>query len=322
MQGDRLEVTIITPVRNGETTIRECLKSLASQSHKPKKMIVVLDGSTDATPEIVKEFKQIETITTTRKGSSHAINTALKETDTEFVFVTEADAKYDEDYLKQALQHFKDKKTGSAIGRLDIWKIRHGFLANYWENYFDIKYAQPYNPPNGWVYRTKILKRIGGFDENLERGQDVDVGRKVKSLDYKIVFEPKSLWYHAEALTFERTAKKAFYVSANSLEFYLMNLKHKWRALLSPVANFATLLSIPAMLTPQTAIPAFVIFCLFLARSARYISKNWRVAKHKKELILSPLVWLLEGTFHFAGLIVGILLTLSRRKLPPLYILF
>ncbi|MBI5159757.1 glycosyltransferase family 2 protein [Candidatus Micrarchaeota archaeon] len=308
-------------MRNGGATIRECLESLASQSHKPKKMIVVLDGSTDKTPEIVHEFQQIKVIKTTRKGSSHAINTALKETGTEFVFITEADAAYDKDYLKHALQHFNNEKTGSVIGRLNVWKIRQGFLANYWENYFDIKYSKPYSPPNGWVYRTKLLKQIEGFNEKLERGQDVDVGKKVKRSGYNVVFEPKSLWYHAEALTFERTAKKAVYVSANSLAFYLANLKEKWRALLSPIANFASLLSIPAMLAPQTSIPAFAVFCLFLIRSASYISKNWSVAKHKKELMLTPLVWLFEGTFNFIGLTIGIPAMLSRRKLPPLYVL-
>ena len=51
-------VSCVVPVYNGEETLRDCLAALCDQTLEPEKyeVLVVDDGSTDATPEIIAEF--------------------------------------------------------------------------------------------------------------------------------------------------------------------------------------------------------------------------------------------------------------------------
>jgi len=49
-------VSVTIPVRNGEQFLRQALDSVLAQSYRPVEVIVVDDGSTDATPEIVKQY--------------------------------------------------------------------------------------------------------------------------------------------------------------------------------------------------------------------------------------------------------------------------
>ncbi len=55
MMADPL-VSIAIPVRNGERFLRQALDSVLDQTYRPIEVIVVDDGSTDATPEIVKQY--------------------------------------------------------------------------------------------------------------------------------------------------------------------------------------------------------------------------------------------------------------------------
>ena len=49
-------VSIITPIYNGETYIEECIKSVLNQSYKNIEMIIIDDGSTDNSENIIKKY--------------------------------------------------------------------------------------------------------------------------------------------------------------------------------------------------------------------------------------------------------------------------
>ncbi|VMG29734.1 putative glycosyltransferase YibD [Streptococcus pneumoniae] len=54
------KITVIVPVYNVENYLRKCLDSIISQTYKNIEIVVVNDGSTDASGEICKEFSEMD----------------------------------------------------------------------------------------------------------------------------------------------------------------------------------------------------------------------------------------------------------------------
>lgn len=74
-----MDVAVIVPLFNGSDWIEETLNSVYSQEQNPAEVIVVDDGSTDASPEIVSERFPTTTLLTNRgKGSSYARNVGVE----------------------------------------------------------------------------------------------------------------------------------------------------------------------------------------------------------------------------------------------------
>ena len=67
-------ISVIIPVYNEEKMIGICLKSLKHQSYKQMEIIVVDDGSSDSTRNIVKSFPDIKLLTQSHKGPGQARN--------------------------------------------------------------------------------------------------------------------------------------------------------------------------------------------------------------------------------------------------------
>ena len=96
MRDEKWMVTIVIPAYNVEAYIDRCLASVAAQTYKNILILVVDDGSSDKTPQILKDWARkdgrIRVVTHEHnKGLAEARNTALRETGTELIFWVDAD---------------------------------------------------------------------------------------------------------------------------------------------------------------------------------------------------------------------------------------
>ena len=92
----KADLSIITPIYNGERYLREVIESVMSQENIQIQMIIVNDGSTDSSLEIAKEWQerfpdQIEVIDQPNAGEATAVNNGMARVQTEFVGVVNAD---------------------------------------------------------------------------------------------------------------------------------------------------------------------------------------------------------------------------------------
>ena len=100
-------LSVIVPAYNRETYISECLQSVLSQMPENCELIVVDDGSTDATPQILetygRSYPNVRIFIREHKGASGARNTGLVNAKGEYVTFLDCDDCLAEHFLENAL---------------------------------------------------------------------------------------------------------------------------------------------------------------------------------------------------------------------------
>jgi len=193
------KITMLIAACNEEKGIESSIKSCLNQIY-PKdklKILVVNDGSTDNTRKICGKFEKkglIRLINKKNTGKANSINGALKKINTEYFCILDADSYLEKNALIKMIGYFNDKKIGAVISSVNI-KRSKGFL-----NYFQfIEYlitdflrkilssedAMYIVNGAGTIFKTDLVKMLGGFDEKNET-EDLEMALKLVKNGYKI----------------------------------------------------------------------------------------------------------------------------------------
>lgn len=178
-----VRVTTVIPVYNGEATIREALDSALAQEFEGQEIIVVNDGSTDSTPEILSSYgDRIRVISQANRGRPSARNVGATSGTAEHIAFPDADDIWMPDKLTKSLEAldrnpaavlaFPDLSHISTCGEMleasclgDTDSARHPSLA-------DILKARANVTQSSLVIRRSVFERIGGFCEGLLAFED------------------------------------------------------------------------------------------------------------------------------------------------------
>jgi cellulose synthase/poly-beta-1,6-N-acetylglucosamine synthase-like glycosyltransferase len=118
----RTTVSVVMAVRDGEEFIRRKLECLLGLDYPAQSMeiLVVSDGSTDATEAIAESFadRGVRLIRAPRAGKAAAINTALGHATGEILFFTDVRQALDPDALSHLVANFSDPSIGAVTGEL------------------------------------------------------------------------------------------------------------------------------------------------------------------------------------------------------------
>ena len=196
-------VSIVIPAYNEEKNIVTTLKSLTKLNYPKNKLeiIVVNDGSTDNTKNVVRQFisnnnaHHIQLINKKNEGKGTALNKGLAISKGDFFVCLDADSIVTRDALKKILPHFTDENIVVVLPLLKVDKPKNLWQKMQWLEYivnmFYKKLMSRLNcvhvsPGPFSVYRTNILKKVGGFDEkNLT--EDLEITLRLQSKNYRIV---------------------------------------------------------------------------------------------------------------------------------------
>jgi cellulose synthase/poly-beta-1,6-N-acetylglucosamine synthase-like glycosyltransferase len=121
----RAPVSIILPVHNGETWIRRKLETIAGLDYPPEliEILVVDDGSTDATRRLVEQFScasSLRLIPLPRGGKAAALNAAIAKARSDILFFTDVRQALDPASLGNLVACFSDPEVGAVSGELMI----------------------------------------------------------------------------------------------------------------------------------------------------------------------------------------------------------
>lgn len=107
-------VSVILPVFNGVHFLKECIESILNQSFSPDEIIVINDGSTDASQEIIDSYPEIINIKTDNQGVAAARNTGIKLAKGNWITFIDQDDIWTKDSLKSRM-NFLQKNPETLI---------------------------------------------------------------------------------------------------------------------------------------------------------------------------------------------------------------
>jgi len=193
-------VSIVVPCYNEEKTIDGCIRSLIDFNDPSTEVIVVDDGSTDRTKEIVQRYVRQRSVRyiqlPERSGTVGAINTGIKMARGSIVGVLAGDSQAERDWTKRALQHFSEDPTVIAVGGpmrslQKTYLSRCGDLLDSLLRDIGVEIASL--PGTNMFIRADILMTLRLFDENFRIGEDLDIslrlGKYAREHAKRIVFD-------------------------------------------------------------------------------------------------------------------------------------
>jgi GT2 family glycosyltransferase len=196
-------ISVIVCTYNGARTIRTCLENLLKMEYPHFEVIVVNDGSTDATRTIAEEYG-IRIISTENCGLSSARNTGLAAAMGEIVAYTDDDASPDRHWLTY-LAHTFTTTSFVGVGGPNIPPPDAGIIADCVANapggpihvLLSDQEAE-HIPGCNMAFRKAALQIIGGFDPQFRSaGDDVDICWRLQQRGWKIGFNPAAMvWHH------------------------------------------------------------------------------------------------------------------------------
>jgi GT2 family glycosyltransferase len=187
---------------NGARTIRGCLDALTRLDYPDYEVIVVNDGSTDATEAIAREY-DVRLISTENRGLSAARNTGWQAARGEIVAYIDDDAYPDPDWLTYLAATFL-RTTHVAVGGPNIAPPGDGFIADCvadapgGPNHVLLSDTEAEHIPGcNMAFRREALAAIGGFDPQFRTaGDDVDVCWRLQARGGTIGFSAGALVWH------------------------------------------------------------------------------------------------------------------------------
>lgn len=186
---ENAKVSVIVPVYNGSAYIEKSMKSLFMQSYENTEIIIVNDGSTDNTREILEKIKSensfVIVINQENLGVSEARNNGIAVSCGKFIMFMDSDDEVDKDWVKKAVEHITLDNFEIAIGgyyvkyrdsnELDSFSRFEDFTANR-EKIIDRVFRHRDILPAIWnkIYLAEIIKKHDiKFDNRYAIGEDL-----------------------------------------------------------------------------------------------------------------------------------------------------
>jgi glycosyltransferase involved in cell wall biosynthesis len=179
------KVSIVMPVLNGEKYIGEAIGSILAQTFSDFELVVIDDGSTDRTPELIEEFRAKMRVTCVRhdrcQGITRSVNDALRHAAGEYISFLDHDDLWFPEFLETQVRYMEqhpevgmvhsDFQTVDAHGNVlesSVAACRNRgrpsgrVFAELFQNNFIVA--------NSVLIRKKCFDRLGTFDEALRWG--------------------------------------------------------------------------------------------------------------------------------------------------------
>jgi glycosyltransferase involved in cell wall biosynthesis len=198
-------ISVILPVYNGGDFLKETISSILNQTHKNLELIIVNDGSTDNSEEVVLTFtdERIKYCKQENKGVAEAFNKGLSEAKGDYITFHGADdislINRFERMLK-ILQH-----SGIGVVHSDMLLITAGGSPmGYWQSgnvlsedmySFFLNVGTPFNNPT-MIFKRDVLKSEVKYDPTIKVGSDTDFILKALQSDCLSYHIPEPLYLY------------------------------------------------------------------------------------------------------------------------------
>ncbi|MBU6388261.1 glycosyltransferase [Patescibacteria group bacterium] len=201
-------VAVIVPCWNEAGTVAATADSLLALDYPKEKLEIILvdDGSTDATPAIMAQFAghpQVRIISKENGGKHTALNAGIAATNAEFIGCLDADSFVEPDALLEIIPCFARTEVGAVTAAMSVHRpnniLQHMQNAEYT---FGITLRHTLASVNGLYvtpgpfsfYRRSIIEKVGGFRHGHQT-EDMEMALRLQREGYEIENAPRARVY-------------------------------------------------------------------------------------------------------------------------------
>ena len=258
-------VSAIIPVYNEQKDISDCLDSLEKQTYKPIEVIVVDDGSTDKTLDILSSFRptsfKLIVLKQHHAGPGVARNYGAEKSSGEILIFIDADMTFDKNFLRDITLPILQGKTIGTFSKNEVVKNHDNIWSICWninKNLPPDRMLPKNYPDKAPVFRSILREKfdeVGGFDETGEYTDDWSLSRKLK---VRSTVVDGAIYYHKNPPTLKEVWQQARWIGKS--EFISGTFLRKIRSLVK--YNLLASLIIGIYKSVLSNQPSFIIFKL------------------------------------------------------------
>jgi len=313
-------VSIVIPAHNAAATLEACIAACLGQTYSEFEVIVIDDGSTDATARIARSFS-VRFVQQDNRGPAAARNAGARQARGTFLAFTDSDCIPRRDWIERLVAGFEDgvaaaggtygiANPGSWLARMvhEEIMVRHDRFGA------EVDFLGSFNV----AYRKSAFDGIGGFDEDFTAasGEDNDLAYRLAAAGGRLRFTRDAVVDHHHPERLRRYLRSQMRHGFWRMKMYA---KHPWRTggdryagpadLLAPV--LACLVAMLLMLGLATGfsveLAAATLICGGLLSVMR-MAMPWRMMRRSGEprmLLFVPIMLLRDGA-RAVGMLGGI----------------
>lgn len=190
-----MRVSAYIPCFNNARTLPETLKSIRDQTVPVDELFVVDDGSSDGSDRLAQELgcRVIRNEENLGRGATRA--RAISEAACELVLGCDATNAIPNDFVEQALPWFESDKVSAVFGRM--WQEDDSTVAQRWRKRHLFKMDADLSVDNyaslstyAVLMRRSHVLSVGNFRSDLRHSEDAELGVRLLSAGYEVVFDP------------------------------------------------------------------------------------------------------------------------------------
>jgi glycosyltransferase involved in cell wall biosynthesis len=180
-----MQISVVIPTYNRYEVLKRAILSVIAQTYRAAEIIVIDDGSTDETLQIIEEFPDIRYFYQENAGVSGARNLGIQKATYEWIAFLDSDDEWHENKLQEHLQlhmsrpklemSYTDEKWIRGTKEVKLPKKYRKFGGNIFEECL----SHCIIAPSATLIHRKLLDRVGLFDESLEVCEDYDLWLRV-----------------------------------------------------------------------------------------------------------------------------------------------
>ncbi|MGZ2361778.1 glycosyltransferase [Streptomyces sp. 372A] len=201
-------VTVLVPAYNEKKCIANTVRSLLASDY-PVEVIVIDDGSTDGTADIVQRMRlpNVRVVRQRNAGKPAALNNGIAHARNDIIVMMDGDTVFEPTTVRELVQPFGDPRVGAVAGNAKVgnrdsligaWQhIEYVMGFNLDRRMYDVLRCMPTIPGAVGAFRREALGRVGGISEDT-LAEDTDVTMALHRDGWRVVYaENARAWTEA-----------------------------------------------------------------------------------------------------------------------------
>ena len=323
------KISIVIPVYNAEKTIKRTLEAIYKNSFKDFEVIIVNDGSTDNSVEIIKKYP-VKIFHQKNLGVSEARNAGVKNSNSDLILFVDSDVILPKKTLGKVYETFKNNKINILQGIPDSESYYRDMISDYENLYLHHHFSKQNNTLNSFytgftVIRKSLFEKFGGFNKNIHILEDGELGQRLLNAGNAIYLDKSIKFLHLRHFSFHEYMKRQIIKASVLLKIKLKSIA---KATVPKKCNDVSLLyqlGIPiSLLIPislifsfalQSLTPLYLLIFAFIALILINIKMLMFMAKERGFVffISSVFIMLINYWFYLIGLCHGGITFIMRR---------